>query len=83
MTELENEKHEMFAHFIARGNIPVTAYVGAGYPRNEAAALAMLKLPAIAARIEELKPLYHELYRGRTNLREIAEKRRKMKNARS
>ncbi|QJA43009.1 hypothetical protein [Phaeobacter phage MD18] len=55
----------MFSHFIARGNLPVTAYVGAGYERDPAAAHALMRLPRIAARIEELKPFYHEKYRSR------------------
>ncbi|QGH74976.1 hypothetical protein MAL1_00230 [Bacteriophage DSS3_MAL1] len=81
MPKLEHEPHEMFCHFIARGNIPVTAYVGAGYKRDPAAADALLRLPRIAARIEELKPYYHEKYRSRVSPQTILKQRREEENA--
>lgn len=76
MPKLEHEKHEMFCHFVARGNLPVIAYVGAGYHRDPVAAAALMRLPRIAARIEELKPLYHQKYRSRVSPQTILKQRR-------
>lgn len=76
MAKLENEKHEMFCHFVARGNLPVIAYVAAGYKRDEGAAEALMRLPRIAARIEELKPIYHKKYRSRVSPQTILKQRR-------
>lgn len=75
MPALENPQHEMFCNFIARGNVPVTAYVGAGYKRDPAAAAALLKLPRIAERIEELKPIYHKRFRTRVSPQTILKQR--------
>lgn len=83
MAKLEHEKHEMFCHFIARGNIPVTAYVGAGYSRDPKAAEALMNIPAIKARIEELKPYYHERYRTRVSPQTILKQRREVLNAKT
>lgn len=65
LAKLEHEKHEMFCHFIARGNLPLTAYIAAGYSRNLDAALALLKQPLIKARIAEIQPVYDNKYRSR------------------
>lgn len=81
MPKLEHEKHEMFCHFVARGNLPVVAYVAAGYQRNTEAAEALMRLPRIAARIEELKPIYHEKYRTRVSPQTILKQRREANNA--
>jgi hypothetical protein len=81
MPELPHIKHEMFCHFIARGNIPETAYVGAGYQRDPDAAEALMRMPRLAARIEELKPYYHEKYRKRVSPQTILKERRDAANA--
>ncbi|WNL50798.1 terminase small subunit [Ruegeria phage RpAliso] len=81
MPALDNERHEMFAHFVARGNIPVTAYVAAGYIRDPDAAEVMSRHPTIAARIDELRPLYHEKYRKRVSPQTILKQRRDEENA--
>lgn len=64
MPELDNPKHEVFCHAVARGNSPVSAYVGAGYPRDPDAAEALTRTPRIKARIAELMPHYDNLYRS-------------------
>lgn len=79
MAKLEHEPHEMFCHFIARGNLPVTAYVAAGYPRNPDAAEALMKVAKIATRIAELKPYYHEKYRYRVSPQIIMRERQNAK----
>lgn len=81
MAALEHIRHEMFCNFVARGNAPLTAYVAAGYAPNKAAALALLKIKVIAARIKELKPFYHEKYRTRVSPRTILKQRREEQNA--
>ncbi|AMO44263.1 terminase small subunit [Ruegeria phage vB_RpoS-V10] len=83
MPKLEHEKHEMFCHFIARGNLPLTAYVAAGYPRNLDAALALIKVPMIAARIAEIQPTYDKKYRSRESPMHIIARRREEENART
>ena len=65
MPALVNERHEMFCHFVARGNLPEIAYVAAGYERNPEAAHILMGLPLIADRIAELRPSYHQKYRTR------------------
>ncbi len=45
----------MFAHFVAAGNDPVFAMVGAGYPRNKEAAERLALIPHIKARIDVLR----------------------------
>ena len=45
----------MFAHFVAAGNDPVFAYVGAGYPRNRDAANRLALIPHVKARIDALR----------------------------
>ena len=55
LSELNNIRHEMFAHFVAAGNDPVFAYVGAGYPRNRDAANRLALIPHVKARIDALR----------------------------
>lgn len=76
MPQLGNPKHEMFCHFVARGNLPVVAYVAAGHMRDEGAANALARLSRIAERIEELKPFYHKKYRSRVSPQVILRQRR-------
>ncbi len=66
----------MFCHFVARGNLPVIAYAAAGYPRDEGAAKVLMRLKRIAARIEELKPIYHKEYRSRVSPTTLRKQRR-------
>lgn len=65
MPKIEHEPHEKFCHFVARGNLPLVAYIGAGYMRNKAAAEALLKQPRIQERIRELQGFYDERYRNK------------------
>lgn len=74
---LEHIPHEMFAHFVARGNHPLTAAVAAGYPRDPDMARALLKQKRIKARIEELKPIFDKMYRTRVSPQTIIKQRRK------
>lgn len=76
MPALVNERHEMFCRFVARGNLPEVAYVAAGYQRNPEAARILVTLPMIAARIEELRPIYHKRYRSRVSPQTILKQRR-------
>jgi hypothetical protein len=80
MTKLEHGPHELFCNIVARGNLPLVAYVGAGYRRDKKAAEALLKVPNIAARIEELTPIYFEIYRSRVSPLTMY-KRKKARNA--
>jgi len=68
---------EMFCPFITRCNLPLTAYIAAGYPRNLDTALALL----IAARIAEIKPVYDKKYRSREFPMHIMARRREEYNA--
>lgn len=98
MPPLLNKSHEKFCHFIARGNDPVSAYVGAGYLRNPEAAALFLCQPTIIARVHELLPHYLERYpdeEGPKNVPALIERlvvarshfnraeRKKLKNART
>lgn len=76
MPELDHLPHEMFAIFVARGNHPLSAAVAAGYPRDPEMAQALLKQRSIAARIEELKPIFHQMYRTRVSPQTILRQRR-------
>lgn len=76
MPELDHLPHEMFALFVARGNHPLSAAVAAGYPRDPELARALLKQPRIAARIKELQPTFHQMYRTRVSPQTILKQRR-------
>lgn len=77
MPALEHQRHEWFCHSIARGNLPLISYIAAGYMRDEAAALSLMKQPLIAQRIAELQPHYDKKYRSRVHPKTILKKRRK------
>lgn len=62
MPPLDNKAHEKFCHFVARGNDPVVAYVGAGYPRIPEAAARFLCQQRIIDRIQEILPFYLERF---------------------
>jgi hypothetical protein len=59
---LTNTKHEHFAHLVAKGERPASAYVGCGY--SESGALQsgnrLLRKPEVAERVEELKTAVSE-----------------------
>lgn len=80
MPALENPKHEVFAHAVARGNKPVTAYVAAGYARDPKAAEALTRQSPIKERIAELSPEYHKKYRSRVSPQTILKQRREEEN---
>jgi hypothetical protein len=60
MPPLPNEKHEIFAHAIARGNDPLTAFVVLGRTPNPGVAEALASNRAIQERILELIPQYED-----------------------
>lgn len=57
---LDNLKHEMFCHLVARGVSYPLAYRGAGYLANTAAAASLAKMSLIRERIAELWPEFEE-----------------------
>lgn len=62
MKALANPNHELFCHCIARGNNPTDCYVVAGYPRDPDAAKRLMAQPLITERIQQLIPIYREVY---------------------
>ena len=78
MAELPHIPHEMFALFVARGNHPVSALVAAGYPRDPDLAVALLRQPRIAARVAELEPIFHEMYRTRESPKTLQRRKREV-----
>lgn len=60
--ELDNVHHEMFCHFVARGNAPHIAYMAIGNPYNKSTANMLASREIIANRIKELEPMYDQLF---------------------
>lgn len=51
---LTNEKHELFAQHLAKGELQKVAYAKAGYRGDEAAASKLADKPAVRARVAEI-----------------------------
>jgi hypothetical protein len=51
---LTNEKHELFAQHLAKGELQKVAYAKAGYRGDEAAASKLADKPTVRARVVEL-----------------------------
>jgi phage terminase small subunit len=59
---LKNNKHEHFAHLVARGESPANAYVLCGHSKNGArqSGNRLLRKPEVRARVEQLKKAISE-----------------------
>jgi len=55
MPKLSNEKHDMFAHGLAKGMSKVDAYVHAGYNDSPPSATRLSQKPEVVQRVQEIR----------------------------